>query len=304
MTRTRTLALLIAAAIQAAAQDASVPRDGFSLYYRVSGTGTPIVMLSGGPGVDVDYLAPVAERLPPSFSRVLLEQRGTGRSRLSTLTPANMNLQLVVEDVEALRVHLKQERLLLFGHSWGGMLAMSYAAAYPRRVDKLLLVGPGGMNWEYQKYFGDNIRMRLRPEDLEAERYWLEAPRRGVDPDKALLERQRAIVPGYFFDRAKGLAHASQFVEGSFHGAAFFTLAGDLSKNYDVREALKTFGRPVLIVQGYQDPVGEVTADETHALIKSSRLHYLHKCGHFPWVEQPEEFYRIVAAFLAERSER
>lgn len=298
----RLLMLAVAAvALRAAAQDFVIARDGVTLHYRVSGAGRPIVMLSGGPGIDVDYLAPVAERLPLSFARVLLEQRGTGRSRLSPITSANMNLRLVVEDVEALRVSLNQERLVLFGHSWGGMLAMAYAATYPERVDRMVLAGPGGMNWEYQKYFGDNIRMRLRPEDLEAERYWLEAPRRGVDADKAMLERQRAILPGYFFDRAKALVQASQFTEGSFHSDAFLTLAADLARNYDVRKAMRTFDRSVLIVQGYQDPVGEVTADETHALLKDSQLRYLHKCGHFPWVEQPEEFYRLVSEFLAAR---
>ena len=49
-----------------------------------------------------------------------------------------MTLQTVVEDLEALRQHLKQDRLVLIGHSWGGMLAMAYAVAHPERVDSQL----------------------------------------------------------------------------------------------------------------------------------------------------------------------
>ena len=59
-------------------------------------------------------------------------------------------------------------------------------------------------------------------------RYWTEAPKRGVDPDKAGLEQVRAITPGYFFERAKGLAFASQ---------------------------------------RHQDPVGDKTAEDIHAAI-------------------------------------
>src|SRR4030095_9932067 len=111
------------------AQDGSFVRDGVQLFYRTAGAGVPIIFLSGGPGFNVDYMIPVAEFVPASYQRVFYEQRGTGRSRLATMTAEKMTLQHVIADLEALRVHLKQERLFLIGHSWGGMLAMAYAAA-------------------------------------------------------------------------------------------------------------------------------------------------------------------------------
>jgi proline iminopeptidase len=280
------------------AQDGSFVGDGVQLFYRATGSGTPIVFLSGGPGFDVDYMIPLADFVPASFQRVFYEQRGTGRSRIATMTAENMTMQHVVADLDALRVHLKQERLFLVGHSWGGMLAMAYAAAHPTHVDRMILIGPGGPTLEFAQWFNDNIHMRLRPEDVEAERYWDEATKRGVDGDKAALEQVRAISPGYFFERAKGLAFASQLPEGSLKVQVNVLLFGDMRKGYDSRPGLRQLDRPVLIVQGHQDPVGDKTAEDIHAAIPSSVLKYLNQCGHFPWLEQPDAFRRIMTEFF------
>jgi proline iminopeptidase len=280
------------------AQDGSFVRDGVQLFYRTSGSGTPIVFLSGGPGFNVDYMIPVGDFVPASYQRVFYEQRGTGRSRVVTMTAETMTLKHVVADLDALRVHLKQERLFLVGHSWGGMLAMAYAAAHPTRVDRMILIGPGGPTLEFAEWFNDNIHMRLRPEDVEAERYWNEAPTRGVDADKAALEQVRAITPGYFFERAKGLAFASQLPEGTLTLQVNLLLFGDMAKGYDSRPGLRQLDRPVLIVQGHQDPVGDKTAEDIQGAIKLSVLKYINRSGHFPWIEQPDAFRRILAEFF------
>jgi proline iminopeptidase len=54
----------------------------------------------------------------------------------------------------------------------------------------------------------------------------------------------------------------------------------------------------VLIVQGHQDPVGDKTAEDIHAAITTSVLTYINKCGHFPWLEQPDALRRAIAEFL------
>jgi len=291
------LALLVAPGT-VLAQDGTFVSAGLELHYRSTGAGTPIVLLSGGPGFNVDYMLPVGDFLPADYQRIFLEQRGTGRSLAASLSPESMTLQTVVEDLEALRQHLKQDRLLLLGHSWGGMLAMAYAVAHPERVDRLILIGSGGPTLEFAQRFSDNIDTRLRPEDIEARSYWQAAVKNGVDRDKAALEETRAIVPGYFFDRKKALAFAAGLKDGELHSDANRMLFTDLAKRYDLRAGLKKLDRPVLIVQGHQDPGGDKTAEDIHALIPGSTLSYINKSGHFPWLEQPDEFRRVVGAFL------
>jgi proline iminopeptidase len=205
----------------------------------------------------------------------------------------------MVEDLEALRTHLQQEKLLLAGHSWGGMLAMAYAAAHPDRVDRLILIGSGGPDMEFSEWFGDNITARLRPEDVESGRYWREAAKHGVDGKKVRLEGLRAIAPAYFFDRAKGLAFAAQLPDNTTNPDAMALMSADLDKNYDARAGLPKLDRPVLIVHGHQDPVGDKTAEQIHALIRNSTLKYLSQCGHFPWIEQGDQFRAVIAEFLS-----
>ncbi len=120
--------------------EGAIQRDGFVLHYRTVGSGTPVLLLSGGPGFEVDYMSGIAQELGSAYKCILLEQRGTGRSRPPSPTGAQMTLQLFVEDIEAVRVSLNVDRLIVLGHSWGGMLAMAYAAAHPDRVRSLILV--------------------------------------------------------------------------------------------------------------------------------------------------------------------
>ncbi len=281
------LACLLAAA---AAGAESLPRDGFDLHYRTMGKGPAVILLSGGPGFDVDYMQPVAEKLADAFTCVLLEQRGTGRSRAAKPDPASMTLRNVVEDLEALRVHLKLDALTLIGHSWGGMLAMAYAAAHPDRVGRLLLVGPGGMDPQFQAYFGPNLEMRLWPSDKEARA-----------AAKTPVQNIRALTPAYFFDREKALAFAKATPEDSLHADVGAAMWPDLAKSYNVRDSMKKLDRPTLIVQGRQDPIGESTAYEIHLAIKGSSLQFLNRCGHFPWLEQPEAFFKVTREFLSAR---
>jgi proline iminopeptidase len=203
-----------------------------------------------------------------------------------------------VQDLESLRDHLSQQRLFLVGHSWGGMLAMAYAAAHPDRVDRMILIDSGGPTLEFASWFSDNIHARLRPEDEEAQRYWRDAVKRGVSPDKAAIEDVRAIAPGYFFDRAKALAFAAQLTEASYHSDVNHALFTDLNKNYDLRAGLRAVDRPVLIIHGHQDPIGDKVAEDIHSVIKSSTIVYLEKCGHFPWIEQPDAFRKAIAGFV------
>ena len=63
-------------------QTGKVARDGVELYFRMAGEGDPVLILSGGPGDDCDYMLPVAAAVAKHHKAILLEQRGTGRSLL------------------------------------------------------------------------------------------------------------------------------------------------------------------------------------------------------------------------------
>ncbi len=71
--------------------------------------------------------------------------------------------------------------------------------------------------------------------------------------------------------------------------------------SYDLREAMKRMGRPTLVIQGRQDPMDPSNAYELHLGIPGSKLAFIEKAGHFPWVEQPEATFQALESFLPQR---
>jgi proline iminopeptidase len=295
------LTILFGVCNSARSEDGRVPRDGFDLCYRTVGVGEPLVLLSGGPGIDASFLDPVADELGHNFECILLEQRGTGRSRLKTYTPATVSLSLYVDDLEALREHLKLDKLTLLGNSWGMMLALAYASAHPDRVRAIVTMGSGPVSYDYFTVFNDNIRSRLWPSDLAASHRAV----RVHDKNVAAFDALRAILPGYFYDHDRGERYAGALAMNGFNSAVGPPVMGALFRaRFDLRPGLHRITAPVLLLQGRQDPAGEANLYEAHLAIAGSRIQFLEKCGHLPWVEQPDRFYRACRQFLTEALHR
>jgi len=123
--------------------------------------GVPLLFIHGGPG---GGSLPHHRRFyDPSFFRIVLyDQRGAGRSTPLAELADNTTAHLV-EDMERLRRHLRIERWLLFGGSWGSTLALVYAEAHPTRVLGLVLRGVFLATRGEVEWFIDGMR-RIFPE--------------------------------------------------------------------------------------------------------------------------------------------
>lgn len=286
---------------QPAAGEGSVPREGFTLHYRTMGSGTPLLLLSGGPGFEVDYMSGIAAALGSSYKCILLEQRGTGRSQPQNPTPAQMTLKLFVEDIEALRLSLHIDRLLILGHSWGGMLAMAYAASHPDHVQALILTDSGGMDLSFGSVFNDNLTSResmTEREQLEKAEAAIEQAADANAARAASLAYTRLRTPFYFYNRALADKLLALLPDPSNQQRVFGLMQNDLAQNYHVRDGMESLSCPVLVIQGRQDPMPETVALEIHQAIRESQLLFVNQCGHFPWIEQPAVFYGAVRSFL------
>src|SRR4029450_2945635 len=110
--------------------------------------------------------------------------------------------------------------------------------------------------------------------------------------------RSRVAELDSCFDRKKALQMAMELNPKDYNfrvPPAFLNAEG----KYDIRPKLKTILAPVLLLQGRQELAGEANVCEAHSLIKNSTLAFIDKCGHMPWLEQPEQTWKIVDDFLA-----
>lgn len=115
--------------------------DGHALYVEECGRpdGVPLVFLHGGPG---SGCSPAHRRFfnPSRFRAVLFDQRGCGRSTPLAGLHHNTTAHLVA-DIERIREALGIARWIVFGGSWGSLLALAYASHHPARVTALVLRG-------------------------------------------------------------------------------------------------------------------------------------------------------------------
>ncbi len=101
--------------------------------------GQPVVFLHGGPGSGLNFKQ--RRFFDPRHYRVILfDQRGAGQSTPHACLDHNTTWDLVA-DLEKIRTHLKVEKWMVFGGSWGSTLALAYAQAHPEVVSHLVLRG-------------------------------------------------------------------------------------------------------------------------------------------------------------------
>ena len=130
--------------------------DRHTIYFEESGNpnGKPAVFFHGGPGGGSDGKHRTFFN-PREYRIVLFDQRGCGKSTPYACLDENTTWDLVA-DAEKLREHLRIDRWLVFGGSWGSTLALAYAETHPSRVTELVLRGifllrKQDIDWFYQR---------------------------------------------------------------------------------------------------------------------------------------------------------
>ncbi|MFH1945968.1 MAG: alpha/beta hydrolase [Acidobacteriota bacterium] len=277
----------------------TLARPDLVLHYKDYGQGEPVLVLMGGPGFSGEAMEPVARIIAKRGRAIVPDQRGSGGSMPKD--PKAITLDATIADLEALRKELGLEKWTVWGCSWGGMMALDYASKSPSSIKGLVLVGSGGASWAFAKAFSDNMKARMSADDLSAQRYWSQPDVVSKDPTRATIEGMRAILPSQFYDRTKAHEAIAILKAGKEH---YNTEASDhLSPAYEEGalsriEALRKLNIPALILHGRQDPMPESVALENQKLLKGSRLVWLDRCGHWPWIEQPAAVEKALFEFL------
>jgi len=222
--------------------------------FRVIGNGDPVVLVHGLAGSS-RWWSRNRERLGARFALHLVDLP----RRNFVLARAHVWLADAMAEAGLARAHL-------IGHSLGGAIALRLAAEQPRRVDRLVLVAPGG----------------------------LATGRSFVGHAVPLARALRRLSPEFVPLLVRDALHAGPL---PVLRAARELLAGD------VRELLGSVSAPTLLVFGGRDTLVPPSLGEMfRAEMRDARLVVIDRAGHVPMYDQPETFDAAVVEFLAQPS--
>jgi proline iminopeptidase len=281
------------------------PVEGAELYYRDIGQGPPIIILHGGPSFDHHYLLPEMDRLAATFRLIYYDQRGRGKSA-ANVQPAAVSIQSEMDDLEALRVFFRLESVALLGHSWGGLLAMEYALRYPERVSRLILLNTAPASHDDCVLFVQE-RDANDPDAVEQLRALESRPGFAEGDD---LEARAVYYRVYFRSTVRSPELLDGLIENLRVGWTKESVLnaraiGDRlwhetyeSSEYNLLPALTELRIPTLVLHGDYDFVPVACAAHIAEAIPETRLVVLQDCGHFSYIERPDEVRNELVAFF------
>ncbi len=288
-------------ALQSAAQRAdSINLKSATLYYYTYGSGEPIIILSGGPGIASHQEDDLAIALSKKYKAILFDQRGTGKSWTLPFDSTTINLETAIADIEVLRQHLKIEKLVISGHSWGAILASAYTANYPDKVKNLILIGGGELSPDMTDIVNESVDIRFQLSDTALFNYWNDSVNIKREPAKAKYEMRKITWSLLTYDRSKLDKILEQAQHGEFNKETNKLIWKSLSaKNYYWTEQLsKRYKNQCLIIFGWQDPIAVTTLSSYIKAYPRATVKGINRCGHMPSVEQPDIFFKEIFEYL------
>ena len=289
--------------------------DSAKLYYRVMGHGPDtIIAIHGGPGMDQESIAGDFAVLANKHTVIFYDQRGGGRSTLPTDT-STLVAARQVQDLDELRQHFRVNRATLVAHSYGPLLAASYAIAHPEHVSRMVLFGPvPPRRGNFWNRFGQSINARL---DSNQRRAMSAAGRRMNDASLSESEARQACREYWaigLIPRLSGGLDAvpkvkSDLCAGDIAGIRYGNRVGNrvIMNSYgdwDLRPQLKSLKIPTLIVHGEDESIPMDLVAEWGTSMPNASLLKVPHAAHFTYAERPELVWPAVEKFLASHPAR
>lgn len=291
------------------------------LYYFDSGKGKPALVIHGGPGFPPTKPWDGLENLKKEYRFIYYHQRGCGHSTRPidkfesqnfmqnvTILDKVLGLSAQLADIERIRRILGQEKLILIGHSYGGFLATLYAVEFPEHVEKMILIAPAGvLKFPIEEGEGfDKIKDYLSEKQKAEFEDFLS---RYFDYGKIFTKSEKDLsILNSEYIKHFGAALESQGLDLPDMTMEDLALSGgwmvhalylSLGMKYDLREELKKVAMPVLVLHGEKDMMPVKASHEYADLLPEGKIQTIPEATHFPFIETPEEFARVVGEFLS-----
>ena len=289
--------------------------DGRTVEWEAVGEGRPLIWVEGGPGLWAHLARPDVALISDLFRGHLVNAPGCGR----TSPPADMSgydLPGIIAFFEEVRERLGLGRVTVMGHSWGGLVAPAWAAAYPESVDRLVVIDgyPGGDNGPGSGVDADAARAEQEQAYARhASEPWYDAAVRALaeeggtewDDEEAWIAQFNPTCPMYFADPYSPLAapHLARARAEVRKNLALFNAWFGHVHHFDginILPSLAAVKCPSLVIAGQYDFIcGPAWNRPIAAAIPGARFVEIADAGHIPQYEQPGIFRAALLDWLA-----
>ncbi|UZD24193.1 alpha/beta fold hydrolase [Algoriphagus halophytocola] len=276
-------------------EDPSLPSlslNGTSLHAETYGNpaSAMVIFLHGGPGADYRNGLNVRQLADDGYYVVFYDQRGTGLSQRHDKN--TYSIQLYLEDLTAVIEHYRtstNQKVFLFGHSWGAMLAAAYINAYPDRIDGAIFAEAGGFNKQLLDEYGEASRKLNLFSEITNDVLYYDQFLTGRENEHEKLDYKLAIASSFSYAEGndEGIEGPSPFWR---NGASVLQAFMDISENegFDFTTKLNQYQTKVLFLYGENNKsYGLSFAQKEASFFPSSEIVQIADTGHemiyFKW---------------------
>lgn len=268
--------------------EARLAVDGGEIWYRKSGTGTgtPVILLHGGPGFNSYYLKPL-EALGDERTVIRYDQGGSGKSGTMTETTM-MTIPHFVRELDSLRAHLGYDKVHLVGHSWGTILALEYYRVHPEHVASLTLASAALDIPQWERHA--RALLTTLPDSIQRIVRTREAQKKFDSPDyQAAIE---SFYNKYVWLRPDKtnldslMSQVNSTVYNYMQGPSEFTITGTL-KYYNSTSFLHDIKVPTLFTVGDVDEADPATIRKQAAMVPGGKVFVIPNAAHISTWDNP-----------------
>lgn len=249
-------------------------------------------VLPGGPGQDHAGYKPTLSPLAEEMQLIYIDPRGQGRSERGS--KETYTLKNNVDDLDALRKYLGLKQVVVLGASYGGMVAMSYAVAYPDRVSHLIAI-----------VTAPDYRFILRAQEILKERGTVEQQKAAQPLWSGSFESEEQLRDFFFtlgplysqrFNAEK--ARANRY-RGILSVDAINMGFGDFLRTYNITDSLKRIKARTLVIGARRDWICAPEFSELIAReIPGADLHIFGNSGHSVFADAGDLVRDTITSFM------
>ena len=260
----------------------NAPVDGGTLGGWVTGEGSRVLLLHGGPGLSFSCLDGLVDELGTEYEIASYQQRGLPPS----MTSGPYDVATAVADVAAVLDHLDWPTAYVVGHSWGGHLALHVAVSLAHRADAVMAIDPlGGVGDGGEQGLEAAFAERVPAAVAEKAQELDERAMRGEGTDADALEAFRMVWPGYFADWDTAPPCPDDLrISVPAYAEGFESIHAELPR---LEKELPSITMPVGFLVGTKSPIPPSASYETAERIPGAWVEAVDEVGHFPWLERP-----------------